>query len=49
LLCPRFKFGEDRQRRIKRAGGSKSFSWSLHDGFSDLEAFSDHEKMIYAL
>ncbi|AQK74646.1 ankyrin repeat-containing protein [Zea mays] len=49
LLRPRFKFGEDRQRRIKRASGSKSFSWSLHDGFSDLEAFSDHEKKIYAL
>ncbi|KAG2661360.1 ankyrin repeat-containing protein At2g01680-like isoform X1 [Panicum virgatum] len=49
LLRPRFKFGKDRQRRIKRASGSKSFSWSLHDGFSDLEAFSDHEKKIYAL
>ncbi|KAL6911452.1 hypothetical protein ACP4OV_000257 [Aristida adscensionis] len=49
LLRPRFRFGEDRQRRIKRATGSKSFSLSLHDGFSDLEALSDHEKRIYAL
>jgi hypothetical protein len=48
LLRPRFKFGEDRRRCIKRGSGSKSFSWSLHDRLSDLEAFSDHEKPIYA-
>ncbi|KAM0922701.1 hypothetical protein ACQ4PT_006152 [Festuca glaucescens] len=49
LLRPRFRFGEDRQRRIKRASGSKSFSWSMREGLSDLEAVEDHEKKIYAL
>jgi hypothetical protein len=49
LLRPRFKFGEDRQRRIKRPSGSKSFSWSMREGLSDLEAVEDHEKKIYAL
>ncbi|XP_043696087.1 ankyrin repeat-containing protein At2g01680-like [Telopea speciosissima] len=41
-------FGDDSQRRIRRAGGSKSFSWSRHSGYSDPDADSDHEK-IYAL
>ncbi|XP_074564230.1 ankyrin repeat-containing protein At2g01680-like [Curcuma longa] len=49
VLRQRFRFGEDSQRRIRRASGSKSFSWSLHSGFSDPDAFSDHEKKIYAL
>lgn len=49
VLKQRFRFGEDSQRRIKRASGSKSFSWSLYSGFSDPDAFSDHEKKIYAL
>ncbi|KAJ4960931.1 hypothetical protein NE237_020841 [Protea cynaroides] len=42
-------FGDDSQRRIRRAGGSKSFSWSRNSGFSDPDAYdSDYEK-IYAL
>ncbi|VAI49155.1 ankyrin repeat-containing protein At2g01680 [Triticum urartu] len=49
LLRPRFSFGEDRQRRIRRGSGSKSFSWSVREGLSDLEAVEDHEKKIYAL
>nr|CAD1826749.1 unnamed protein product [Ananas comosus var. bracteatus] len=49
VLRQRFKFGEDKQRRIKRASGSKSFSWSFHSGYSDPDALSDHEKKIYAL
>ncbi|KAG1334178.1 putative Ankyrin repeat-containing protein [Cocos nucifera] len=49
VLRQRFKFGEDSQRRIKRANGSKSFSWSLYSAFSDPDALSDHEKKIYAL
>ncbi|KAL7586669.1 hypothetical protein Lser_V15G37281 [Lactuca serriola] len=40
-------FGSDSQRRIRRASGSKSFSWSVYSAnISDDE--SDHEK-IYAL
>ncbi|XP_072973714.1 ankyrin repeat-containing protein At2g01680 [Typha angustifolia] len=49
VLRQRFKFGEDKQRRIKRASGSKSFSWSLYSVHSDLDALTDHEKKIYAL
>lgn len=49
VLRQRFRFGEDSQRRIKRASGSKSFSWSLYSGYSDPDVFSDHEKKIYAL
>ncbi|OVA12182.1 Ankyrin repeat [Macleaya cordata] len=42
-------FGDDSQRRIRRAGGSKSFSWSRYSDFSDPDAYnSDHER-IYAL
>ncbi|GMH26266.1 hypothetical protein Nepgr_028109 [Nepenthes gracilis] len=41
--------GNDSQRRIKRASGSKSFSWSYSINVSDLDEYnSDHEK-IYAL
>lgn len=50
VLRQRFKFWEDKERRIKRASGSKSFSWSLHsDQISDIDAFSDNDKKIYAL
>ncbi|URE07664.1 Ankyrin repeat-containing protein [Musa troglodytarum] len=49
VLRQRFRIGEDSQRRIKRASGSKSFSWSLYSGYSDPDGFSDHEKKIYAL
>lgn len=42
-------FGNDSQRRIKRASGSKSFSWSYSINISDSDEYnSDHEK-IYAL
>lgn len=45
-----FRFlGNDSQRRIKRASGSKSFSWSYSINISDADEYnSDHEK-IYAL
>jgi hypothetical protein len=45
-------FGSDSQRRIKRASGSKSFSWSYSANISDLDEYnSDIEKNhpIYAL
>ncbi|XP_068663249.1 ankyrin repeat-containing protein At2g01680-like isoform X2 [Aristolochia californica] len=45
-------FGNDSQRRIRRASGSKSFSCSLYSAVSDPGAYnSDTEKMdrIYAL
>lgn len=42
-------FGSDSQRRIKRASGSKSFSWSHSANISEFnDDESDHEK-IYAL
>ncbi|KAM7254963.1 hypothetical protein ACFE04_020204 [Oxalis oulophora] len=43
-------FRSDSQRRIRRASGSKSFSWSHSANISDIEEDlnSDHEK-IYAL
>ncbi|XP_059649702.1 ankyrin repeat-containing protein At2g01680-like isoform X1 [Cornus florida] len=42
-------FGNDSQRRIRRASGSKSFSWTYSANISDLEDYqSDYEK-IYAL
>lgn len=42
-------FGNDSQRRIKRATGSKSFSWSYSANISDFDDDeSDHER-IYAL
>ncbi|GAB4828730.1 hypothetical protein Ancab_018398 [Ancistrocladus abbreviatus] len=41
--------GNDSQRRIKRASGSKSFSWSYSINVSEFDEYnSDHEK-IYAL
>ncbi|KAF5939700.1 hypothetical protein HYC85_023959 [Camellia sinensis] len=43
-------FGNDSQRRIRRASGSKSFSWTYSANISDFDDDnSDHEKMIYAL
>ncbi|XP_043703277.1 ankyrin repeat-containing protein At2g01680-like [Telopea speciosissima] len=42
-------FGDDSQRRIRRAGGSKSFSWSRHSGFSDPDAYESDLEKIYAL
>lgn len=41
-------FGSDSQRRIKRASGSKSFSWSYSANISDLDDYNSDEK-IYAL
>ncbi|KAA8529001.1 hypothetical protein F0562_033511 [Nyssa sinensis] len=41
--------GNDSQRRIRRASGSKSFSWSYSANISEFDDYdSDHEK-IYAL
>ncbi|XP_047308557.1 ankyrin repeat-containing protein At2g01680 [Impatiens glandulifera] len=43
-------FRSDSHRRIRRASGSKSFSWSHSVNISDLEEnSSDREKTIYAL
>lgn len=43
-------FGNDSQRRIRRASGSKSFSWSHSANISEFDEYnSDHEKKIYAL
>lgn len=43
-------FGNDSQRRIKRASGSKSFSWSYSAHISEFEDYydTDHDR-IYAL
>ncbi|KAL3501977.1 hypothetical protein ACH5RR_036426 [Cinchona calisaya] len=41
-------FRNDSQRRIKRATGSKSFSWSHSANISDLDDYNSDEK-IYAL
>ncbi|CAH9134315.1 unnamed protein product [Cuscuta epithymum] len=41
-------FGGDSQRRIKRATGSKSFSWSYSLNVSDLDDYNSDDK-IYAL
>lgn len=49
ILRQKFRFGEDSQRRIKRGSGSKSFSGSYYSMYSDPDAYSDHEKKIYAL
>ncbi|KAJ3694863.1 hypothetical protein LUZ60_000240 [Juncus effusus] len=50
VLKQRFRFGEERERRIKRASGSKSFSLSINsEGFSDIDDFSEGDKKIYAL
>lgn len=47
ILRPHFG-GGDSQRRIRRAGGSKSFSLSFSFNFSDLDEYNSDEK-IYAL
>ncbi|CAI9089451.1 OLC1v1024024C1 [Oldenlandia corymbosa var. corymbosa] len=41
-------FGSDSQRRIRRASGSKSFSWSYSANISDMEDYNSDDK-IYAL
>ncbi|KAG8382698.1 hypothetical protein BUALT_Bualt05G0104500 [Buddleja alternifolia] len=41
-------FGGDSQRRIRRASGSKSFSWSYSVNVSDSDEYNSDEK-IYAL
>jgi ankyrin repeat protein len=43
-------FGNDSQRRVRRASGSKSFSWSHSANISEFDEYnSDHENKIYAL
>lgn len=43
-------FGNDSQRRIRRATGSKSFSWSMYSAnISDLEDYNSDREKIYAL
>lgn len=42
-------FGNDSQRRIRRASGSKSFSWSYSAHISDLDDYESDENKIYAL
>lgn len=42
-------FHRDSQRRIKRASGSKSFSWSYSANVSDLEEYNSDLEKIYAL
>lgn len=42
-------FGSDSQRRIRRASGSKSFSWSYSAHISDLDDYESDENKIYAL
>lgn len=40
-------FSDDSQRRIRRASGRNSYSWSLYSAFSDPDAYnSEHEKII---
>ncbi|XP_061351234.1 ankyrin repeat-containing protein At2g01680 [Gastrolobium bilobum] len=39
----------DSQRRIKRASGSKSFSWSYSANISDLDEYNSDIEKIYAL
>ncbi|XP_026380601.1 ankyrin repeat-containing protein At2g01680-like [Papaver somniferum] len=41
--------GDDSQRRIKRASGSKSFSWTRYSDFSDPDAYNSEHEKIYAL
>ncbi|ERM95855.1 ankyrin repeat-containing protein At2g01680 [Amborella trichopoda] len=43
------KWGDDSQRRIKRASGSKSFSLSIYTDFSDPDAYDSDHNGIYAL
>ncbi|TKY60979.1 Ankyrin repeat-containing protein [Spatholobus suberectus] len=42
-------FRSDSQRRIKRANGSKSFSWSYSANISDLDEYNSDIEKIYAL
>lgn len=43
-------FSNDSQRRIRRASGSKSFSWSVYSAnVSDLEDYNSDREKIYAL
>ncbi|KAI9091369.1 hypothetical protein K1719_028180 [Acacia pycnantha] len=42
-------FGGDSQRRIRRASGSKSFSWSYSANISELDAYDSDVEKIYAL
>lgn len=42
-------FRDDSQRRIRRASGSKSFSWSLYSAYSDPDAYNSGNEKIYAL
>ncbi|XP_014510113.1 ankyrin repeat-containing protein At2g01680 [Vigna radiata var. radiata] len=42
-------FRSDSQRRIKRASGSKSFSWSYSANISDLDEYDSDIEKIYAL
>ncbi|KAJ4972721.1 hypothetical protein NE237_005895 [Protea cynaroides] len=42
-------FKQDSQRRIKRSGGSKSFSWSRRSPLSDPDACASENEKIYAL
>ncbi|KAK7398871.1 hypothetical protein VNO78_10045 [Psophocarpus tetragonolobus] len=42
-------FRNDSQRRIKRASGSKSFSWSYSANISDLDEYDSDIEKIYAL
>jgi hypothetical protein len=45
-----FGFFRDSQRRIKRASGSKSFSWSVHStNISDPDEYNSDLEKIYAL
>lgn len=48
VLRQRFRTSED--SRIKRGGGTKSYSWSHYSVYSNPDALSDHEKKkMYAL
>ncbi|XP_022776470.1 ankyrin repeat-containing protein At2g01680-like [Durio zibethinus] len=42
-------FRSDSQRRIKRANGSKSFSWSYSANISDVDDYNSDLEKIYAL
>ncbi|XVF43565.1 hypothetical protein PTKIN_Ptkin02bG0050000 [Pterospermum kingtungense] len=42
-------FRSDSQRRIKRASGSKSFSWSYSANISDVDDYNSDLEKIYAL
>ncbi|XAR72196.1 hypothetical protein NMG60_11018754 [Bertholletia excelsa] len=42
-------FGNDSQRRIRRASGSKSFSWSYSANISEFDEYDSDIERIYAL